>query len=227
MSLKLSDAPAGGSNFTNPPLDESSYVGVITQVVDIGMQPKQEWDKVANEFKPVMGKDGKQVYSRKIHVTFVLPGEPIEFKWKDKETGEEKEGIKQRYLSQEFTYSSSENSKLLKLYKTLKLESKDGLEKLLGKAVLLQVSVNGKGTHNNIKGFQTMVKGMTVPELDENVKMVYWDTEGGEADVFMTEIPQFIQKMIRDSKDFEKSKAAKKIVAYEVEHADDNADDKE
>lgn len=223
--LMLTDAPAGGGGFKMNPVEGGAYMATIIGVVDLGMQPQQEWDDKKKVFKPKLDKrKGTQVYGRDIKITFLLPTEPEEFEYEDKETKEKKTGIKQRFLSENYKFSSNEKAKIVKLFTSLKLDVKqNSISELLGRSLSAEVIKTDSGS-NRIKALTPLMKGMVAPPVPEGLNMVYFDLDHSDAETFM-KIPEWIRKTIMSSPSWDESDVAKEVAALEAAELGENKSD--
>lgn len=179
MSMNINDAPKG-SGKQSPIPEADTHIGVVIQVIGLGLQPGGEWDGQPKPDK------------KKVRITFELPEQTAEF------DGEEKPLI----ISKEYNFSNHEKAPLVALLNTLdpKNETKGDLTKLLGKACLVTVAHReGKGKHQgkvfaNLAGVTALPKIIPAPEGTFN-PLVSYDPYDHDDAVF-GDLPEFIQDKI-------------------------------
>jgi len=158
---------------------------------------------------------GQEKSQQKVRLTFELPNELAEF------NGETKPMV----MGAEYTVSLADLSKLKPIIEGLvgrKLTdaekanfSKEEFEKLLGKSCMISVVHNESdgNTYANIATVSPLLKGVTVPE-QINPSVIY-DIAQGEDETF-AKLPEFMQKKIRLSHEFNKSQAEKDLNAKDI-----------
>jgi len=183
------------------PVSEGSHVAILYSIVDMGTHTTT-WQ-------------GQEKSQQKVRLTFELPNELAEF------NGETKPMV----MGAEYTVSLADLSKLKPIIEGLvgrKLTdaekanfSKEEFEKLLGKSCMISVVHNESdgNTYANIATVSPLLKGVTVPE-QINPSVIY-DIAQGEDETF-AKLPEFMQKKIRLSHEFNKSQAEKDLNAKDI-----------
>jgi len=181
-SAKKSSAPKKAGPV---PLD-GVQLGVLVQVVDLGVQPGGEYQ---GEKKP----DCQQ-----IRLTYELPNDVHDF------DGEEKPLL----ISETFNFSSHELSTCIKRINSidpgLKISGGD-FGKLVGTPVMIQITHRaGKGKHDgrvfaNVASVSPLMRGMTGPDDTYNPKYSYSPDEHDEE--VWEKIPEFLQTIINNRLD--------------------------
>lgn len=187
MSLNIKDAPKGTMNKNNPIPSKGDQLGVLIQVIGLGLQEGGEWQ---GEKKPD---------KVKVRFTYELPEETAEF------DGEEKPLI----VSEEFPLSSHEKSTCVARLDALdpNNETDGDLEKLLGRTCLVSIGHReGKGKHQgrtfaNITGVAGKNKYMPeVKREDIFNPLVTFDPSNPDIEVFEA-LPEFLQNKINSRLD--------------------------
>ena len=184
MTMNINDAPKG-SGKQSPIPEADTHVGVVIQVIGLGLQPGGEWDGQPKPDK------------KKVRITFELPEQTAEF------DGE----VKPLIISKEYNFSNHEKAPLVALLNTLdpKNETKGDLTKLLGKACLVTVAHReGKGKHQgktfaNLASVTALPKIIPAPEGTFN-PLVSYDPYNHDDSVF-NELPEFLQTKIQSRLD--------------------------
>lgn len=180
--LNIKQANGGGNSQKYDYIpDEGVHLGVIIQVLDLGIQ----------EQRPFQGKPKDP--ARMIRVTYELSHELRDF------DGEEKPLI----VSEEFPFFSSEKSRCYKRLNAIDPGFKNtggDWSKTAGKAVQVQIvhrtveKDGGSKTYANIGSVSPLMKGMAAPEETFNDVLVY-STDTPDAEVF-DKLPEFLQEKI-------------------------------
>lgn len=172
------------------PVSEGSHVAILYSIVDMGTHTTV-WQ-------------GQEKLQQKIRFTFELPNEKIEI------NGEEKPMV----MGAEYTVSLSDKSRLKpviegmlgrKLGEAEKANfSEADFEKLLGTACMISVVHTEKdgNTYANISTVSPLLKGVTAPE-QVNESIIY-DIRQKEDETF-AKLPEFMQKKIKESEEWNKS----------------------
>lgn len=183
MPLNINSAKKPTSNKVNPVPEDGVQLGVIVQVVDIGVQDGGMWQ---GEKKP----DCQQV-----RITYELPNDVHDF------DGE----MKPLLISETVNFSSHELSTCVKRLNSidpgLKITGGD-FAKLVGMAVQVQITHKaGKGKHEgrtfaNVASVSPLMKGMKGPEDTFNPKYSYSPDEHDEEVWEM--MPDFLKEIINN-----------------------------
>ena len=183
------------------PVSEGSHVAVLYSIVDLGTHTSS-WQ-------------GQEKNQQKVRFTFELPNELAEF------NGETKPMV----IGAEYTVSLADLSRLKPIIEGIlgkKLTdaekanfSQSDFEKLLGKSCMISVVHNESdgNTYANIATVSPLLKGVTVPE-QVNPSVIY-DIAQKEDDTF-AKLPEFMQKKIRLSHEFNKSQAEQDLDAKDI-----------
>lgn len=200
MSFNANDYKSESTEFTPiDPLEPGGYPGRLIHLFNIGLQKQNPYK---GEEKPP---------KHEFWVTYELPDEFL----KDEDGNEDK--TKPYWVSERFSINplSSENAKSTARYLALDPENvHDGdWSALLGTPAMINIVQNrSKKDPNkiymNIRSVQTMrpKDAARTPDLINEVKL--FDFYNPDIDVFLS-IPPFIQKIIKESLDFEGSKLEK------------------
>ena len=172
------------------PVPEGSHVAILYSIVDMGTHTTT-WQ-------------GQEKLQQKVRLTFELPNELAEF------NGEEKPMV----MGAEYTVSLADLSKLKPIIEGVmgrKLSdaekanfSQTDFEAMLGKSCMISVVHNESdgNTYANIATVSPLLKGVPVP-TQVNPNVIY-DIAQGEDETF-AKLPEFMQKKIRLSLEFNKT----------------------
>jgi hypothetical protein len=153
---------------------EGTYPARLVQLISLGVQ-ESEWQ-------------GEKKTAAKVMLTFELPTETINI------NGEEQP----KWLSKQFNLSLHEKSSLTPVVKALDPSGQcQDLTQLLGKPCMVQVGSTSTG-NAKITSIVAPMKGMPVAEIYNPAKMIAFDFDEPDMDVFAT-FPQFIQEMIKSA----------------------------
>lgn len=207
MGLNAKNKPAPqGNRVEQDPLDAGTYPARLVQVIDLGVQEQDDYQ----------GKPKPPVQMLKTTYEFV-----DEF-MKDEDGNELTD--KPRWLSEDFAFYSLESdmAKSTKRYFALDPdgEAEGDWAQLLGRPVMITIVQNpGKGKNagkvfEKITGTSTMRKKEAdkLPPLKNEGKIFSLD-DVDTVDIFMT-LPEWIQKKIKESLEFEGSPMADAIKNY-------------
>lgn len=155
-------------------IPEGTYPARLVQLISLGVQ-EGEWQ-------------GQVKQSPKVTLTFELPTETITI------NGEEQP----RWIGKEFNLSLHEKSGLTPVVKALdpKGECKD-LTELLGKPCMVQVGSTATGNAKVVSVVAPM-RGMPVAEIYNEAKMIAFDFDAPDLEVFAT-FPAFMQEKIKSA----------------------------
>jgi hypothetical protein len=171
----------------------------LVQVIDFGLQPQ----------RPYNGQEKLPAYE--VLLTFEFPEERIE------QNGESRP----MWKSKRIKLSSDERSTCYKLYNKLDPENKHrgDFGKLIGKECAALI-VHDKGTgknvgivYDNIADINPLMKGMTVPPLENDP--VVFDLTSPNLEVFES-LPEWMQGLIKDNLEFDGSKLERAIMGQET-----------
>jgi len=186
LNINTAKSAANPNRKPAPVADEGTHLGVIVQVIDLGVQPGGTY---LGEVKPD---------AQKVRITYELVNELHDF------DGEQKPLI----ISEEIKFSGNEKSvcykRLTSLDPGMKKTGGD-LTKLLGMPVMVQViHKQGKGKHEgkvfaNVGSVAPAMKGIALPESTFNELMWYSPSRHDE-DVFQ-KLPEFMRNMIESRLD--------------------------
>lgn len=181
MSLNITQVQKPKSNKVSPVPAAEVQLGVIVQVIDLGVQPGGSYK---GEAKPD---------AQKIWVTYELPNDTHDF---DGET-------KPLLISEDFTFSGSELSTCYKrlngIDPGLKLTGGD-LSKLVGMAVQVMITHReGKGkylgrTFANVAAVSPLMRGMKGPDETYNPQFFYTPSDHNEE--IWSQLPDFLKAKI-------------------------------
>lgn len=181
MSMNINSAKSKAPAKKNPVPMDGVQLGVIVQVVDLGVQPGSVYQ---GEKKPD---------ERQIRLTYELPNDVHEF------DGEEKPLL----ISETFKFSGHEKSTCYKRINTidpgLKLTGGD-YANLIGKAVMVQiVHKDGKGKHvgrvfANVAAVSPLMRGMSGP--DSTFNPVYFYSPDSHDEEVWGKMPEFLQNIV-------------------------------
>ena len=171
------------------PLENGVYTAVCTQVIDLGMQYSEKFKKS----------------SRRLILGWEILGESVEI------DGEECP----RMVTKEYGFSIGERSNLRKDLKAWRnkdftKEELEGFEigNLLNVPCNLQLNKNERD-YNEIVSITTLPKGTQIAAEDTNKQVILFDTEDNNTWNMYSLIPQWIQKKIQKSDNFENSELKK------------------
>jgi len=166
----VDDFKSSGGNFGR--IGEGTFPARITQIIDLGMQE--------NTY------EGDTKVQHKIWMTFELPTETIEI------DGEQKP----RWLSKEFTMSTSDKALLMRVLNAIftkdELAKVESMEECLGKALLVEVGTTSGGKDKWINSSR-MIGGMTVADLSQ--KPGYYWLDNPDHNIFDS-LPDFLKEKI-------------------------------
>ena len=192
MSL-VEDFKGSGTTFAR--IGEGSFPARIAQILDIGTQ-EDTYEGVT-----------KQV--QKLWITFELPTETIEI------DGQEKP----RWLSSEFTKSTSDKSRLIKVINATMPDAEEFTD-LLGKPCLVEIGTTSGGK-DKWTGSMKLPKGMGVAELAN--PPVYFDILDPDQAIF-DKLPDFLKDKIVANLEFNGS-AMQAALGESANDAEEEAED--
>jgi hypothetical protein len=174
MSLNMQKLSKPTNSVTRSRVAEGTYPARLVQIVSLGVQ-EGEWK-------------GERKVTPKVTLTFELPTETITI------NGEEQP----RWISKEFNLSLHEKSSLTPIVKALDpaRQCKD-LSELLGKPCMVQVGSTETG-NAKITSIVAPMKGMPVAEIYNQAKMLAFDFDAPDLEMFAT-FPQFMQEKIKSA----------------------------
>jgi len=163
------------SNYKKPDrIPVGSYPARLVQIITLGVQ-NDEWQ-------------GETKQASKVTLTFELPTETINI------NGEEQP----RWISKEYSLSLHEKSGLTQIVKVLDpSNSWKDLADLLGKPCAIQVGSTMTG-NAKIESVVHLMKGMQVAEIYNPAKMLAFDFDAPDLEMFAT-FPQFMQDKIKSA----------------------------
>ena len=186
MTLNIKQAQAKKSNKTSPVPEEGVQLGVVVNVVDLGVQPGG------------MYQGAPKPDEHQIRITYELPNDTHEF------DGEQKPLL----ISETFKFSGSELSKCYKrlhgIDPGLKITGGD-LAKLVGLAVQVMIVHRvGKGKHEgrvfaNVAAVSPLMKGMKGPDETYNPQFFYSPSSHDEES--WSKLPDFLKEIINNRLD--------------------------
>jgi len=156
-----------GSGKKFPAISPGTYPARIAQIIDLGVQEDTY--------------EGETKENPKLWVTFELPTETINIDGEDKP----------RWISREFTKSTSERALLTKLIMVVN-EDAESLDDLLGKALFLETGLTSGG-NAKCTGYAKPMKGFTVPELSKEAEL--FDLDNPNQAVY-DKLPDFLKEKI-------------------------------
>jgi len=183
-----------------PPLEPGVYVANCIGVVDLGEQYSKQYG-----------------YSNKILFVFELPSETVEV------DGQQMP----RQLSQSFTWSGSNRSKLRKTLQVwnTKTYSDDEFSELdlfdqLGKPCQLTVVLNETKEYSNIESVMALPKGYPAPHTA--TEFIKWDMDSWDDDL-LQRLPEWVRWKIQQSTQYQKLHAPD--TSIEVEDQDNQTEE--
>lgn len=177
--MNLNSAKSSNKDFPLP--EAGMQLGIITQIVGLGLQPQ----------KPYQGQEKPP--AKMVRFTYELPNDQREF------NGE----LKPLVMSEEMPFSGHEKSRLYKRVTGIDPNltgSKGNLDWFVGKPVMLQVIHSpGKGQNKdkvyaNLGSVTPVPKGMPVPQAPFNTPFMY-DPYNHNEETFRL-LPEFLQNKI-------------------------------
>ncbi len=213
MSMKANDHSGSGS-FKSDPIEPGAYPARIVVIANIGLQKQN----------PYQGKDKPPKHE--FYITYELLDEFL----KDEDGEDDLE--KPRWVSERFTINplSVENAKSTERYLALDPKNQyDGdWSELLETPCVVNIVQNPSKKdktkiYNNVRGVQTMrdKDARSAPKLVNDP--VIFDFYDPDVKVFLA-LPEFLQKLIKESLDFEGSKLEELL--EDVSEADEKKDEK-
>lgn len=182
------------------PIEAGSYCARVWQMIELGTIPAYQGQM-----------------QRKVRIGFELPTELHVF--------DEKKGEQPRVISQEYTLSFHEKSKLRKVIEACDPEAlkidEDGLmeefdiEKLIGKVCLITIAqkpkTDGTGNYSYIDNCTRLPKGMKCPPAVNPTQVLSYDK--WNEDMFQ-KLPIFLREKIEGSDEFKKVKDRSNGIDY-------------
>ena len=178
MALNINSFKTGSSV---PPMEAGTYPAVCYVVADLGVQPTTY--------------DGQEKHVHQVLISWEFPDELIEYQ------GE----MKPRVMSQTFTASTSEMSKLRKWLKSWRgrdftaAELADfNIANVLGAPCLLSITQTEKNgnVYANISGISKAMKGQ---EVKPPTKKVHFDIDEQDTWPDFAHLPEWVQRKINES----------------------------
>jgi len=178
MSLNINKQQ---SNKKAPRIEEGTYMGRFSSVIDLGTQPQTDWQTgEATDSKP------------RVLITMTLPTETVERELEDGTVV-----TYPRVISKEYTISGHERANLTKLASAMQLGS-GNLSDLLGMECMVSIgsTVNGNAKVTNIVKAPA---GLPIPELE--LDPYAFDFDAPAEDVYLS-MPEWIQGKIKDAENY-------------------------
>ena len=163
-----------------PRIEEGTYMGRFSSVIDLGVQPQTDWQT------------GEAVDSKpRVLITMTLPTETVE-----RELDDGTVDTYARLISKEYTISGHERANLTKLAAAMKIGG--DLSELLGTECMVSIgsTVNGNAKVTNIVKAPA---GLPIPELENEAYA--FDFDAPEEAVFLS-MPEWIQGKIKDADNY-------------------------
>jgi ribosomal protein S11 len=186
MSLQV---PKSAPKKINGRVEDGVYPARIVQIIDLGTQVQTDWQSG----EPKVDKHGNVIEKPEVWINYEFPTERISI------TDEEgNETDRPRWQGARYVVSSHEKSKMFALMNACGLNPKGNVAELLGKAVSVQVASTSNG-NAKIKGVTAMMKGMQVPELENEAKL--FDLDSPDEGIFDS-LPNFLQEAIQGAPEY-------------------------
>lgn len=196
MSLNMNDAKnKSRERVEYSPVARGSHMARLVGLVDLGLQPQ----------RPYEGKAKPPAY--RIRLTFELPKQRIEI------NGESRP----RWIDKEITFSTFENSNMVKFYNVLDPDGthKGDWRKLIGAecaVVVVHNEYQGK-IYDNIQDITPIMEGIEVPPLENEPRI--FDLSSPDMEQW-ERLPKFLQDKIKANLEFKGSKLERLLMGQEI-----------
>ena len=177
--------PSTGSGSSTPVLEASTYPGIISLIVDLGVQKNKKFDSRAIPDEQCTDKDYDIAHF--LWYSYTLPTERYESEY------EGEISLRDQVVGEQLRVSSSDKAKLVQRYKAV---VKDGRSygEMLGMPVTVTTGLTSGGKAK-VVGVSAPMRGMAVGE-PLNPPLLVTDTDYDNVDNL--QIPDFIKTMIKE-----------------------------